>query len=108
MKIGELAGLPPGKYVVTAKARFDVQSENPSQVFCSLTLSDAHNVGGPFIDESGATVPGASTTTLPLSAAADLPSGGTAVLRCVGDDVSASNVKVTAIQVGLLMLTIVP
>jgi hypothetical protein len=103
MVIGELTGLPPGKYVATAKARFDAHSESPLVVSCALTLSDANNQGGPFVDRSS-TSSFAAITTLPLLAVADLPSGGTAVLSCGGNNVSASNVKLTAIQVGSLTL----
>jgi len=106
MDVAELTGLPAGMYVAMAKAQFNLQSESPTSVSCTLTLSDAADQGGPFIDRSAASLPGAGTTTLPFSAVGDLPSGGTAVLNCGGNDVVATNVKLTAIQVG--SLTIMP
>ena len=106
MDIGVLSGLPAGQYVVSAKARFNAHSESPSFTFCTLTVSDAANEGGPFTDDSAALISSPESTTLPFLAVADLPSGGAAVLFCEGDQVFATSVKITAIQVG--SLTVMP
>jgi len=48
-------------------------------------------------------MPTPGTDTIPLQLAADLPSGGGAVLTCQGNFVQASRVKITAIQVDTLL-----
>lgn len=83
-----------GKYVVVAKAQFDHADDQPdTTVECRLV------VGGVVVDESAARLPSAGISTLPLSAAVDLATDGSAILNCQGDRVSASRVKLTAIQV---------
>jgi len=95
--------LPPGAYVVTAKAQFDLQPDKAgTRINCTLVLTDAQNQGGPFLDASAASLAAEGSATLPLSAVGDVLSGGTAVLNCAADDVEASNVKVIAIRVGAL------
>jgi hypothetical protein len=83
-----------------------VDGDLPIRVSCTLTVTDLVNPT-PFTDASAVNVllaptPGAST--IPLSVAADLPSGGTAVLACNGNNVAASNTKLNAIQVGSLVI----
>jgi hypothetical protein len=104
--IAMLTGLPEGGlFVVTAKAQFDFQrtEDTPSTfINCTLTLEDAGNVTGPFVDGAGVSLIVESRATLPLSTVADLPSGGTAVLNCTGNRVRAGNVTLIAIQVATL------
>jgi hypothetical protein len=98
--------VPTGKFVVTGKAQFDLNADLAGvTATCTLEVSDAANLTGPFTDGSAVALTSPGTATLPLSAVADLPSGGAAVLNCVGDRVQASNVKLTAIQVGSLSVT---
>jgi hypothetical protein len=95
--VGVLIGLPAGKYIVMAKAQFDHDQDLPeSTVECTL------DVGG--VPESSAVrLSSPGTATLPFLAPADLTGVGGAILSCIGDDVRASNVKLTAIQVDTLV-----
>jgi hypothetical protein len=85
-----------GRFVVMAKAQFDLTSESGPTVECTLT------VGGVAVDQSAVSLVGPAVATLPLSGVADLsaaPLGGDAFLSCQADSVFASRVKLTAIQV---------
>jgi hypothetical protein len=103
MDVGMLFGLPAGPHVVRAKVVLDLPLDSPATaVHCTLTLSDAANLSGPFLDMSVVSMSSDNGNegfaTLPLLVAGEIPSGGTAVLNCVGDNVVASNVKITAVQ----------
>jgi hypothetical protein len=83
-----------GKYVVVAKAQFNVNVEQvETTVECTLVG------GGDIIDESAVRLISPAISTLALSAAVDLTTDGSVALNCQGDQVFASRVKLTAIQV---------
>jgi hypothetical protein len=95
--------LPEGNFVITAKAQFDLSGEVSAIVDCMLRLEP----GGLVIDQSAVQLSSTgAVATLPLSGVAMLaPAGADAVLSCGGDNtdnVSASRVKLTAIQVETL------
>jgi hypothetical protein len=93
--------LPPGNYVVTAKVQIDGQGLGevgpPWTAYCRLDVrGDA--LGTTDFSEVQLATP--SKTTVPLLTAADVSAGGgEVILNCAGDGLSASNVKLTAIQV---------
>jgi len=95
--------LPEGFFAISAKAQFDLTADAPStSVSCTLTLLDATSAVVLPGDASKASLAVGGIATLPFSTVGDLPPDWSAVLHCVGDNVSASNVKLTAIQVGSL------
>jgi hypothetical protein len=94
--IGVLTGLPEGSFVVMAKARFDMPDDKGEQtVDCTLAV-------GTTVENSAVRITGRGTATLPFLAPVELVGGGNAVLSCEGPYVSASNVKMTALQVDKL------
>jgi Collagen triple helix repeat (20 copies) len=93
--------LPDGKYLVTAKAQFALQSDlSPTTVACTLEAGDA-------IDHAAVTLPTPGTAVVTLMAAANVIGGG-AVLHCLTDDpdptkvVTPTNMKLAAILVNEL------
>jgi len=91
--------LPAGKFVVTAKAQFNLDFESAPTVECRL------EVGGVVTDQSAVqlNLSGPSgVATLPLSGVASLSAPDVAELICQGDNVLARRVKLTAIQVETL------
>jgi hypothetical protein len=93
VKIGELTDLPPGNYVVMAKAVF-IGSDTGNSVDCTLEA-------GVPIDRSAVKVAGSGPATVSFLAPVVLDGGGI-VLNCVGTGMAASDVKLTAIQVDTL------
>ncbi len=104
--IGALTGLPPGAYLVAAKTQLGllgVDAGLPVLASCMLTA------GGSILDQSAVSVPNVETgtigsSTIPLLSGLDLPLGGDVSLSCLGTDIEASNIKLTAIQVGTLTI----
>jgi hypothetical protein len=98
LDIGVLTGLPAGKFILMAKAQFNLDSDlATTEVTCTLGAGD-------LTERSAVSLPTPGTATIPFMVPADLPSGGGAVLNCIGANVFASNVKLTAIQVESLFL----
>jgi hypothetical protein len=89
-----LTGLPAGSFVVTAKAQFD----GGGDIGATSTVDCTLEVGG-VTDHAGAVLPAGGIATLPFLVPVVLPSGGSATLTCSGASVSATFVKITAIQI---------
>jgi hypothetical protein len=105
LTIGVLNGLVAGKYVISGKAQIDFFRDlSPSTATCTLSVTDIN--GTIELDASAATFSNPTTATLPFAATADLPLGGDLTLDCVGDRMTASRIKLTAIQVDAL--TVLP
>ena len=95
--LGSLTDLPVGNHLVTAKVQLDAPDlDGDVTVECTLEVGDA-------IDHSAVVLSSLGVATLPLSTPAVLSVPGEAVLRCVGDLIQASHVKLTAIQVDSLV-----
>ena len=76
-----------------AKARFDMSDDMGEQIVdCTLAV-------GTTVENSAVRMTGRGTATLPFLAPVELVGGGNAVLHCTGPYVSASSVKMTALQV---------
>ncbi len=100
--VGELS-LSNGSYVITAKAQFDLPDDkSAARVDCELDVG----TGTPADQASVLLNPG-DTDILVLTAPVEVTSGGV-VLNCSGAAVTASRVKLTAIQVDTLTVTTVP
>ena len=93
--------LPPGKYVVTAKVQIDGQGlGEPGPPWTASCRLDVRGDALGTTDFSEVQLATPSKTTVPLLTAADVSAGGgEAILNCAGDSLSASNVRLTAIQV---------
>ncbi len=106
--LGRLINLPAGAYLFAAKTQLalppgtDPNTVAPLDVVCVLTAT------GALPDQSAVVVLGSDTltiaSTIPLSLAAFLPTGGEANLVCTGAGVEASNTQLTALQVGTLTI----
>jgi hypothetical protein len=101
--LAALRGLGGGRYLVSAKAQFDLGDGATTDVTCSLSVEDPN--GLVELDASAVTVPNSSKATIPLSGAVELSlAGGDLTLDCQGQGVQARNIKLSAIQVDELAL----
>jgi hypothetical protein len=108
VQIGELADLPPGDYIVMAKASFARPSDSTGNVRVDCTLEE---VGAPPespLDSAAVRFAAQGPAQLSFLAPAQLAGGGTVVLNCAGDTVSASDVKLTAILIDNLSVVVQP